>query len=71
MLNVGICNINCSNCHEYQQLENEFKSPNKINYQIKPIKNLKSENLEYEEVTFIDTIHGTRIKYPWLEGKIL
>ena len=69
MLNVGLCKINFSNCHEYQQLENEFKSPNKINYQIKPIKNLKSENLEYEEVTFIDTIHGTRIKYPWLESK--
>jgi hypothetical protein len=69
MLNAGICNINCTNCHESQQVENDFKNPNKINYQIKPIKNLKNENPKYEEVKFIDIIHGNKIKYPWLEVK--
>jgi hypothetical protein len=69
MFNVGMCRINFSSCEEYQTLENEFRSPEKINYKIKLIKAEKDENLKYEEIIFIDILHGNRIKYPWLEEK--
>ena len=69
MFNVGMCRINFSSCEEYQTLENEFRSPEKINYKIKLIKAEKDENLKYEEIIFIDIFHGNRIKYPWLEEK--